>query len=129
MYALDVNFDEQAFIGCYLDMVCIGAYNTCLDFSRAQTSPGITFRLRVCLKGSVSFSCDGVAYIGDAETCKSMTPLVGLLMRDVEKVERVGVASLLISFEPNGHLTLEGDNSPDFEAYTINLPGGNIIVV
>jgi hypothetical protein len=129
MYALDVNFDENLFVGCYLDMVCIGAYTTCLDFSRAQTSPGVSFRIRVCLKDRVSFTYDGATYIGDAENCHSMTPLVGLLMRDVVKVQRIGTASLLIVFDRDGYLTLEGEESSRFESYTIHIPGGDIVVV
>jgi hypothetical protein len=58
-----------------------------------------------------------------------MTPLVGLLMRDVIKVQRIGTASLLIMFDRNGYLTLEGEESSKFESYTINIPGGNIVVV
>jgi hypothetical protein len=129
MYALDINFNENLFLGCYLDMVCIGAYTTCLDFSKAQTSPGASFRIRVCLKGKVSFTYDGTTHMGDAESCHSMTPLVDFLMRDVVEVQRIGTASLLIVFDRNGHLTLEGDESSGFESYTINIPGENIVVV
>jgi hypothetical protein len=58
-----------------------------------------------------------------------MAGLVDFLMSDILSVERVKNASLKISFKPAGYLILEGDDSPDYESYLIQIRGGDIFVV
>jgi hypothetical protein len=129
MYELPGDFDESVLLGSYLEMVCIGPYATNLHFSKPQITPGKSYSITICIKGSISIMGDGSSSFGIAENPKSMAPLVDLLMRDIASVQRIGKASLQISFKPDGYVILDGDGSPDFESYSIQFPGGDIVVV
>lgn len=129
MYELPVDFDEAILIGCYLEMVCIGPYVTNLIISKPQLSFGCSRSITVSVKGPISFVCDRHSYVGNPEEPRSMVALVDLLMKEIVKVQRIGKASLQIFFESEGHVTLEGENSPQFEVYSIQIPGNDIVIV
>jgi hypothetical protein len=129
MYTLPDDFNEQIFLGCYLEMICFGSNVTKFHFSKPQTASNAAFEITVVSESAISFGYDDRISTGYANDSLSIAPVLALLMRDVTNVIRSGRASLQISFEPDGYLTLDGDTSPDFEAYTIYVPSGEIIVI
>jgi hypothetical protein len=129
MYSLPSNFDVEIFSRCYLEMISFGPCITKLDFCRPQQGPGKPYRVTCVLEGPFQFMCNGVVGTRDLEHPESIAPLLGLMMRDVKSIKTIGNSSLTIAFEPEGHVILDGDNSSEFEAYTIYPATGKAIVV
>jgi hypothetical protein len=129
MYDLSGDFNEKQLIGFYLAEVGIGPFTTNLSFAKHQEIAGESAIISICVKGYLSYSLKGNLHKCDAEKPNSMAGLVDFLMSDILSVERVKNASLKISFKPAGYLILEGDDSPDYESYLIQIRGGDIFVV
>jgi hypothetical protein len=129
MYNLSSDFDEKQIIDFYLCEIGIGPFTTNLLFAKHQGIAEKSVIINIRVSGYLSYSFEGNLHQCNAEKPHSMTGLVDFLMSDVYAVERVKNASLKLFFKPNGYLILEGDDSPDFESYLIQIRGGDIFVV
>ncbi|MFZ6815816.1 hypothetical protein ACO0K3_15215 [Undibacterium sp. Rencai35W] len=129
MYELPENFDENQLVGYYLGEVGIGAFTTNLRFAKPQTTAGSSSTINICIKGNATYFCGERLGKCEAENPRSMTALVDLLMADIDSVQRVKKASLKILFKHGEYILFDGDSSPDYESYLIQISGGEIIVV
>ncbi|QTH15027.1 hypothetical protein [Pseudomonas corrugata] len=130
MYSLPTGFDFLLLSGCYLEMVCFGARMTKLEFSRPQISAGISpYRVSFCVEGGLRYKVNGV--LGQREFIDSSTsaPLLDCLLQDVLSVKEVEAATLQILFSSGDNIVVEPDNDSGYEAYSIYLDSGDVVVV
>jgi hypothetical protein len=129
MYELPVDFCERNLIGGVLEMVCVGAYFTRLEFSKVSpiTSAGDSFYIGI--NESVSMCVNGGSVECRADNPSSMALLVMLLLKEIKEVRRRGKASLDLVFDAACILTINGNNSPNYEAYSIQVHGKSVVVV
>jgi hypothetical protein len=59
----------------------------------------------------------------------STEPLLEFLLKDVDLVEEVEVATLQVSFSTGDKVVIEADCDGDFESYSIYLDSGEVIVI
>jgi hypothetical protein len=129
MYKLPDDFDEQLLADCYLEMISFGAAITKFEFARPQKTSGKSYRVSFVVEGKLSFLTGdklGIREFSDASSC---TPLLKFLLQDVFKVRRIGAASLQILFDGGEYISIEADDTTDFESYSIYLNSGDIVVV
>jgi hypothetical protein len=129
MYDLDPDFREQELTGHYLEMVCIGPYFTRLEFSMPSRNTNSTDSFYIGVKGQVRVMTPAGTMECNADFPKSMVPILELLLDRVSKVEREGGSSLLFTFDSSRKLVVIGDSSSDFENYTIQVYGKNVVIV
>lgn len=129
MFDLPADFDEAELLGHVLEMVCIGPYFTRLEFSKASSGINDNESFYVGVKGSVFMRLGAQKVECCADNPKDMVRLVDLLLLEVKGVRRQGASSLEMLFDGDRGLILNGEGSPDFEAYTIQVFGRNVVVV
>ncbi|WP_143148714.1 MULTISPECIES: hypothetical protein [unclassified Pseudomonas] len=130
MYSLPADFDFSLLSGCYLEMVCFGVRMTKLEFSRPQISAGISpYRVSFCVEGGLKYEVNGV--LGQRRFSDSSTsaPLLDFLLQDVLSVREVEAAALQILFNSGDSIVVEPDSDSGYEAYTIYLDSGDVVVV
>jgi hypothetical protein len=64
-----------------------------------------------------------------AENPSSMARLVDFLLLKIKAANRQGTSSLELVFEDDRKLLLSGDDSPEYESYSIQVFGKNVVVV
>ncbi len=129
MYKFPADFDLSFLSECYLERVCFGIRVTRLDFSRPQVAPGLApYKVSLSVEAGLEYEVKGV--IGRREFSESATsaPLLDLLLKDVDSVERRQNSTLAIFFKSGESIVVE-ESVDGYEAYTIYLDSGEIIVV
>ncbi|WP_434572516.1 hypothetical protein [Pseudomonas sp. Z3-8] len=130
MYALPDDFDFLLLSGCYLEVVSFGVAITNLDFARPQTVPGIPpYKVSFCIEGRLTYKVDGVLGCREFSDSYTSAPLLDLLLQDVVSVKAVEGATLEIAFNSGDLIVLEADGESAYEAYSICLDSGEVIVI
>lgn len=130
MYALPDDFDFLLLSECYLEMVSFGVTITKLDFARPQAAPGVPpYKVSFCVEGGLAYNVGGI--LGRREFSDSYTsaPLLDFLLQDVVSVKEVEGAGLEIMFHSGDTINIEVDSESGYEAYSIYLDSGDIVVV
>jgi hypothetical protein len=129
MFDLPSDFCEAELVGHVLEMVCVGPYFTRLEFSKPNPGANESDSFYVGVKGSV-FIFNGAHEIECcAENPSSMARLVDFLLLKIKAANRQGTSSLELVFEDDRKLLLSGDDSPEYESYSIQVFGKNVVVV
>jgi hypothetical protein len=130
MYALPDDFDFLLLSECYLEMVSFGVALTKLDFARPQVAPGVPpYKVSFCIEGGLRYRVGNV--IGRREFSDSYTsaPLLDFLLQDVGRVGCVEGAALEIEFQSGDMIVIEAESGEEYEAYSIYLNSGEVVVV
>lgn len=129
MFDLPTDFHEMELVGHFFEMVCIGPYFTRLEFSKASSGISGNESFYIGVKGSVFMRFGTRKIECCAESPKEMARLVEFLLLEIKGVRRQGASSLEMLFDGDRGLILDGGNSPDFEAYSIQVFGRSVVVV
>ena len=129
MFDLPTEFDEKDLIGHVLEMVCVGPFFTRLEFSKPSATTDSNQSFYVGIKGSISLSFNGANIQAQAENPESMAQVIKFLRLEILSVRRCGHASLELQFELQKAIVLNGEDSPDFEAYSIQVFGKDTVLV
>lgn len=128
MYPLPDDFDEKILNETYLQVVTFGAGSTSLVFSKTDY-PGVKpYEVTIVSESPIAYEIDGVAGIQQKGNLLSYAPLIGLVLRDVSKLTRQGVAGLKIEFQPQASIFLD-DMDDGFESYSIYVDDQQTIYV
>ncbi|WP_260959801.1 hypothetical protein [Pseudomonas citri] len=129
MYALPDDFDFLLLSECYLEMVSFGVAITKLDFARPQAAPGVpSYKVSFCIEGGLTYKVGGI--LGRREFSDSYTsaPLLDFLLQDVVSVREIKGLGLEIIFHSGDTIVAEGDGESGYEAYSICLDSGDVVV-
>ncbi|WP_417695730.1 hypothetical protein [Pseudomonas sp.] len=130
MYALPDDFDFLLLAECYLEMVSFGVAITKLDFARPQAALGVPpYKVSFCIEGGLTYKVGGA--LGRREFSDSYTsaPLLDFLLQDVVSVKEAEGAGLEITFHSGDTIVIEADSEGGYEAYSIYLDSGDVVVV
>lgn len=129
MYKLPEDFDLAILSDCYLDMVSFGPFMTQLHFTRPMKSIGQSYAVSFLVESELSYCLDGSSGHRDFLLPETGAPLIGALKKNVTELSKYGSESLKIDFGDYGFLIVDGDKNPGFEAYSIFLPSGDLLIV
>ncbi|NIX91606.1 hypothetical protein HCG45_02405 [Pseudomonas fulva] len=130
MYKLPNDFDPLLLSGCYLETISFGSCLTRFDFSRPQlTIGGAIYRVSFNVEGGLKYFINNTNGHRDFENSYTSAPLIDLLLKDVESVSVLAGDTLQILFYSGDAVIIEGDADSEFEAYSIFLSSGDIIVI
>jgi hypothetical protein len=111
-------------------MVSFGSSIRKLDFSRLQAGLGQpAYKVALCVETKLSYHLKELSVTRDFSDPVTCAPLIGLLLRDVCSVSKIGDASLEIDFGDRGRLVIEADADAESESYSIYLNSSEVIVV
>lgn len=129
MRVIPSDFDFKCLDGCSLTMVGFGPCTIGLNFSRPQPDiGGHVYSVVFNIEGGISYEMHGAKGHRISTDSTTSAPLLDFLTIDVKQMTLVGQASLKITFESEDFILIHGDNH-GFEAYTIFLDSGDVIVI